>query len=166
MMTSFEMGFAKRRSLFHQLIGQERFVPGTRVRVLQQSGTGFHTASDRRQSVGTLRKAKAETRSPVRATIVQLTWPIISTLKEIQRSAKRSGRDDRNPDFDSVNSYRLMLNLKIMLQMNDLANAGRVAEQLEALIHSSSSWTDIAVSYIFLGHFFSRVKSIERPGII
>ncbi|HON28090.1 MAG TPA: HD domain-containing protein [Mesotoga infera] len=165
MMTSFEMGFAKETlSLFHQLIEQERFVPGAKkfeyYNNLGLVSTQLQTGDDPWELY---EKAKAETRSPVRATIVQLNIAdYLYSQKRFEEALNALEETVEIPDFDSVNGYRLMLNLKIMLQMNDLANASRVAEQLETLIHSSSSWTDIAVSYIFLGHFFSRVKSIEK----
>jgi HD-GYP domain-containing protein (c-di-GMP phosphodiesterase class II) len=62
----------------------------------------------------------------------------------------------------SINGYKLMINLKILLQMNDLDRAAAIVEQLESLINSHIEWTDIAVSYIFLGHFYVKSGDVSR----
>jgi len=67
-----------------------------------------------------------------------------------------------NSEAVSIKGYKLMINLKILLQLNDLSRAAVIAEQLESLINSHIEWTDIAVSYIFLGHFYVKSGNVSR----
>jgi hypothetical protein len=55
-----------------------------------------------------------------------------------------------NSEAVSIKGYKLMINLKILLQLNDLSRAAVIAEQLESLINSHIEWTDIAYHIFFL----------------
>ena len=107
-------------------------------------------------------RAKEVAESPVRALMVQLN--MIDFLYSKNRFAEAMELLDQLEGCNvvSINGYKLMINLKILLQMNDLDRAAAIVEQLESLINSHIEWTDIAVSYIFLGHFYVKSGDVSR----
>lgn len=165
MMTSFEMGFASETlALFRELVEQELSVPQTQkfeyYNDLGLVSTQLQTGDD---PWVFYEKAKEVAKSPVRTAIVQLNIAdFLYSKKRFEEAISVLKNTDDGSKVVAVSGYKLMLNLKIMLQMNDLITAGEIAEQLESMIRSNNEWMDIAVSYIFLGHFFVKAKSLEK----
>lgn len=165
MMTSFEMGFASETlALFSELMDQERYVNQSQkfeyYNNLGLVSTQLQTDDD---PWLLYEKAKSATASPVRQLMVKLNISDYLYLKKkYEEALKLLNETEDSCDLLSINSYKLILKLKILLQINDLISAGEIADELEGLIDSNEPWTDINVSYIFLGHFFVKIKSIEK----
>ena len=164
MMTSFEMGFGDETlALFGELVKLEQYVP-TQKRFEYYNDLGL--VSTQLQTGDNpwkfYERAKAAAESPVRMLMVQLN--MIDYLYSKNRFAEAIKLLDQVEGCNvvSINAYKLMINLKILLQMNDLNRAAVIAEQLESLINSHIEWTDIAVSYIFLGHFYVKSGNVSR----
>ena len=166
MMTSFEMGFGDETlSLFAELVKLEEYVP-TQKRFEYYNDLGL--VSTQLQTGDNpwkfYERAKEVAESPVRMLMVQLN--MIDYLYSKNRFAEAIELLDLaqgcNSEAVSIKGYKLMINLKILLQMNDLSRAAVIAEQLESLINSHIEWTDIAVSYIFLGHFYVKSGNVSR----
>ncbi len=166
MMTSFEMGFGDETlSLFAELVKLEEYVP-TQKRFEYYNDLGL--VSTQLQTGDNpwkfYERAKEVAESPVRMLMVQLN--MIDYLYSKNRFAEAIELLDLaqgcNSEAVSIKGYKLMINLKILLQLNDLSRAAVIAEQLESLINSHIEWTDIAVSYIFLGHFYVKSGNVSR----
>jgi len=164
MMTSFEMGFGDETlSLFAELVKLEEYVP-TQKRFEYYNDLGL--VSTQLQTGDNpwkfYERAKEVAESPARMQMVQLN--MIDYLYSKNRFAEAIELLDlvQGCDVVSIKGYKLMINLKILLQMNDLSRAAVIAEQLESLINSHIEWTDIAVSYIFLGHFYVKSGNVSR----
>jgi HD-GYP domain-containing protein (c-di-GMP phosphodiesterase class II) len=166
MMTSFEMGFGEETlSLFAELVKLEEYVP-TQKRFEYYNDLGL--VSTQLQTGDNpwkfYERAKEVAESPVRMLMVQLN--MIDYLYSKNRFAEAIELLDLvqgcNFEAVSIKGYKLMINLKILLQLNDLSRAAVIAEQLESLINSHIEWTDIAVSYIFLGHFYVKSGNVSR----
>ncbi len=166
MMTSFEMGFGDETlSLFAELVKLEEYVP-TQKRFEYYNDLGL--VSTQLQTGDNpwkfYERAKEVAESPVRMLMVQLN--MIDYLYSKNRFAEAIELLDLvqgcNFEAVSIKGYKLMINLKILLQLNDLSRAAVIAEQLESLINSHIEWTDIAVSYIFLGHFYVKSGNVSR----
>ncbi len=166
MMTSFEMGFGEETlSLFAELVKLEEYVP-TQKRFEYYNDLGL--VSTQLQTGDNpwkfYERAKEVAESPVRMLMVQLN--MIDYLYSKNRFAEAIELLDLaqgcNSEAVSIKGYKLMINLKILLQLNDLSRAAVIAEQLESLINSHIEWTDIAVSYIFLGHFYVKSGNVSR----
>jgi len=166
MMTSFEMGFGDETlSLFAELVKLEEYVP-TQKRFEYYNDLGL--VSTQLQTGDNpwkfYERAKEVAESPVRMVMVQLN--MIDYLYSKNRFAEAIELLDLvqgcNFEAVSIKGYKLMINLKILLQLNDLSRAAVIAEQLESLINSHIEWTDIAVSYIFLGHFYVKSGNVSR----
>ncbi|WP_300980571.1 HD-GYP domain-containing protein [Mesotoga sp.] len=166
MMTSFEMGFGDETLLlFAELVKLEEYVP-TQKRFEYYNDLGL--VSTQLQTGDNpwkfYERAKEVAESPVRMLMVQLN--MIDYLYSKNRFAEAIELLDLvqgcNFEAVSIKGYKLMINLKILLQLNDLSRAAVIAEQLESLINSHIEWTDIAVSYIFLGHFYVKSGNVSR----
>ena len=166
MMTSFEMGFGDETlSLFAELVKLEEYVP-TQKRFEYYNDLGL--VSTQLQTGDNpwkfYERAKEVAESPARMQMVQLN--MIDYLYSKNRFAEAIELLDLaqgcNSEAVSIKGYKLMINLKILLQLNDLSRAAVIAEQLESLINSHIEWTDIAVSYIFLGHFYVKSGNVSR----
>jgi HD-GYP domain-containing protein (c-di-GMP phosphodiesterase class II) len=164
MMTSFEMGFGEETLLlFEELMKLEKYVP-VQKRFEYYNDLGL-VSTQLRTGGNPLRfyeKAKELAGSPVRALMVQLNMIDYLYSKNMFKEALKLLDKTESCNVVSINGYRLMINLKILLQMSSLARATAVADQLESLIRSHGEWTDIAVSYIFLGHFYVKIGNISK----
>ena len=164
MMCAFENGYsAEVLRTYNEVRKLEEYIPEKiKVEYYKDLGLGSMQLVNDSDPAEYFEKALEFTSNEIKSSIVRMN---IADLLYLRRSYENAlaqlEKIEGTESYPYMKGYALTLKLKVLLQTNELGGAGKIARELERLIERREAWTDIANSYVFLGHYSIRIGKLE-----
>ncbi|AKI97459.1 hypothetical protein IX53_06090 [Kosmotoga pacifica] len=164
MMTAFELGFSDEVIKYYkELLSFEDAVPGE-IRSEYYNALGLISAQFPGDDMALYfyKKALELTDENVVQDVIKLNIADYYYGRERYNLSIKILENVKLIDWPSINGYLNTLKLKVFLQIQDFENAKKAVKKLENLNKYKDSWVGNWRSYIFLGHFYSRINKTEK----